>query len=339
MQSIHRRGNQVAVLRCTLRIAGAALVAMVGFAASAQMPVWKPEKNVELVVGTTAGSALDRTARSVQKIWQDRGMLGVTSTVINKAGGNMSVAAAYLGQHAGDAHYLQFISPTMLTDYITGGSTISYADYSPIALLGSQYLAIATRIDSPIKSGKDLIERLKHDPTSASFGINGVGNNLHILIAVISKESGVDVKRVRTVVFQGGELMTAVIGGHIDLVSTVPSNLLPQLQAGKLRVLGVAAPRRLGGPLADVQTWREQGVDAVVPNWWAVIAPKGLSAAQIDYWDMIFAATTSAEDWKRNLAASFFEPRYLNSAETAGYLRVEYAKLKASLAELGLAKR
>ena len=328
------------IFRYGLQIAAVFLLFLAGgTTASAQAPGWKAEKNVEIIVGTTAGSSLDHTARTLQKIWQDRGVLGVASTVINKPGGNMGVAAAYLSQRAGDPHYFQIISPTLLTNHINGGGTYNYTDFTPMALLGNRYVAIAARADSPIKSGKDLLEQLRRDPTTVTFGINGVGNNLHILIAVVGKAAGADVKKLKTVVFAGGELITAAIGGHVDLISTVTSNILPQVQAGKLRMLGVASSQRLGGALADFPTWEEQGGDAVGQNWAALLGPKGLTASQIAYWDRVFGMTTSSEEWKTFLVKSQWEVEYLNSADTTAYLHDDYKKLRAPLVDLGLAKR
>ena len=78
-------------------------------AAPALAQGWKPEKNVEMVIGLTAGSSQDRTGRTLQKIWQGANALGVTSAVVNRVGGGGQVAWTYLSQHAGDAHYLQII--------------------------------------------------------------------------------------------------------------------------------------------------------------------------------------------------------------------------------------
>lgn len=307
--------------------------------ASAQAPGWKAQKNVEIIVGTTAGTSLDHTARALQKIWQDRGVLGVASTVINKPGGNMVVAAAYLSQHGRDPHYFQVISPTLLTNHINGGSTYNYTDFTPMALLGNRYVAIAARADSPIRSGKDLLEQLKRDPTAVTFGTNGVGNNLHMLIAVVGKAAGADVKKLKTVVFAGAELITAAIGGHVDVISTVTPNILPHVKAGKLRMLGVASSQRLGGALAEFPTWREQGVDAVVQNWVALLGPQGLSASQIAYWDRVLGLATSSEEWKTFLVNSQHEVEYLNSADTTAFLHDDYKRLKTPLVDLGLAKR
>lgn len=339
MTAVHQRSRQVFAFKQALQFAAVALLVVGSMTGLAQSAEWKPEKHVEILVGGTPGSSLDGTARTLQRIWQDRRMLGVTSTVVNNVASSGSVGGAYFAKHVGDAHYLHIASPTMLTNHINGVSSYHYTDFTPIALIGNRYVAIATRADSPLKSGKELLELLQRDPASVSFGINGVGNNLHILIAIVGKAAGADVKKFKTVVFQGGELMTAAIGGHIDLISTVSSNILPHVQAGKLRMLGVAAPQRLTGALADVPTWKEQGVDAVVRNWVGVIGAKGLTAAHIAYWDRIFATTTGTEEWKKGLARNFWEAEYLNSAETTAYLRDDYDKLRAALTDLGLAKR
>lgn len=306
-------------------------------AASAQ--AWKPDKNVEIVVGLTAGSNQDRTARTLQKTWQDANALGVTSTVVNRVGGGGQVAWTYLSQHAGDAHYVQIASPTVITGHVTGQSRFQFTDFTPLALLGSQYLAAAVRADSSIGSGRELLERLKRDPYALSLGINSAGSALHIFAGMLVKAAGGDPKKARIAVFQGAELMTAGIGGHVDCIVTVASNILPHVESGKLRMLGVAAPRRLGGALSSVPTWKEQGLDIVMPNWNGVFGVKGMSAPQIAFWDRVLAAAVATAEWKAFIDANQWEAEYLNSADYTKYLRAEDAKLRSALADLGLAKQ
>ena len=69
------------------------------------------------------------------------------------------------------------------------------------------------------------------------------------------------------------------------------------MQAGRVRVLGVAAGTRLGGAFAQVPTWREQGVDVVFSSWRALIAPRGLSAEQVAYWEALVAKVTAQDEW------------------------------------------
>jgi len=299
---------------------------------------WKPEKNVEIVVGLTAGSSQDRTGRALQKIWQDTNALGVTSTVANRVGGGGQIAWTFLSQHPGDAHYLQVATPTVVTGPITGQTRLTFADFTPLALLGNQYLAVAVGAGSPIVSGRDLFERLKRDPYTLSLGVNSAGSALHIMAGMMIKLAGGDPKKAKIPVFQGAELMTAGIGGHVDCIVTVASNIQPHAEAGKLRVLGVAAPKRLSGPLAAVPTWREQGVDLLVPNWTSLFGPKGLTPQQIAYWERAIAAAVATADWKAFIEANQWEAEYLNSEDFIRYLRAEDAKLRPALADLGLAK-
>ncbi len=243
-------------------------------AATAQ---WKPDKPIEIIVGTGVGGGQDKSARTVQKILQERRLVDVPVTVVNKPGGGGAVGWTYLNQHAGEGNIIYVGNPTLLTN--------------------------------------------------------------HIAMALLAKAAGGDAKKLKTVVFQGGgEAMTALLGGHIDVNSSAANNVVPHQEAGKLRVLGVAAPRRLGGVLADVPTWKEQGVNALVTNWRMVAGPKGMTAAQILYWDGVLGKLTQTGEWKKDLELNAFENTYHNSAATGRYMNAEYAQFRAALSEVGMAK-
>lgn len=308
-------------------------------AAHAQPAAWKPEKNVEIVVGLTAGSSQDRTARAIQSISQAKALLNVTSSVVNRVGGNGTVAWSYLAQHAGDAHWFQIASPTILTQHIIGTAQLTFTDYTPLALLGSQYIGVAVRADSPIKTGRELMERLRADPAAVSFGTNALGSYLHIVCAQIARAAVGDPKKLKLVIFQGSELMTAALGGHVDVAVTVASNLLPHVQSGKLRLLGISSARRLGGVLAQVPTLKEQGVDAVLANWQGVIGPPKLTQAQIAYWDGVFSRLVKTDEWRGDQERNFWESDYLGAADYARFLKADYDQAKAIFTELGLARK
>jgi putative tricarboxylic transport membrane protein len=132
--------------------------------------------------------------------------------------------------------------------------------------------------------------------------------------------------------------MTALLGGHVELVATPSANAIPHLQAGRMRVLAIAAPQRLEGALAAVPTWREQGADIVVANWRPIIGPKGLTAPQIAYWETVFARLTQTDEWKAEIARDGAVSHYINSRELASYFDAQYAIFKATLTDLGLAR-
>ncbi len=101
------------------------------------------------------------------------------------------------------------------------------------------------------------------------------------------RSAGIDPKKLKMVVFKtNAESLTAVIGGHIQAVVSSVSAALPQVQAGNARMLGVTAPQRVGGSIANVPTMREQGIDAMgISNWRGIFGAKGLTPAQIAFWE------------------------------------------------------
>ena len=301
---------------------------------------WKPDRPIEIIVGTGVGGGQDKSARTVQKILQERRLVDVPVAVVNKPGGGGAVGWTYLNQHAGEGNIIYVGNPTLLTNHIVGRSPINYTHVTPLAILLSESVAISVLPDSPFETGKDLLSRLKQDAASVSVAVgSSLGSTNHIAMALLAKAAGGDARKLKTVVFQGGgEAITALLGGHIDVNSSAANNVVPHLEAGKLRVLGVAAPRRLGGVLANVPTWKEQGVNALVTNWRMVAGPKGMTAAQIAYWDGVLGKLTQTEEWKKDLELNAFEDTYRDSVATERYMKDEYGHFRAALSEVGMAK-
>lgn len=301
---------------------------------------WKPEKAVEIIVPTSPGGGQDTLARIIQRIVQDRRLIEATMTVVNKAGGGEAVAYGYLNQHPKDGHYLAIATVNLLTNRITGSNPLNYADVTPIALMVNEYLVFVVRADSPVKNGKDFVERLKKDPSALSIGVGpSLGGSSHISAGLVAKVAGIDARRLKVVVFaSGGEIMTAVLGGHVDVSAASMTASVPHLQSGKMRAIGVPSPQRLGGPVANVPTWREQGFDAVFTNWRAMIGPKGLTADQITYWERALSAVVQTDEWKESLQKNLQERAFLNSKETQQFLESQNAQLTSVLSDLGLAK-
>ncbi len=316
----------------------AALLALAAPPAKAQ-PAWKPEKSVEIVVGTSPGGPQDRMGRMLQKILQEQRLVDVPVSVENKPGGGGAVALAALAQRSGGST-LMINAPTMLSNQITGRSPLQYTDFAPLAILGIEYECVAVRADSPLKSAKELLERLKKEPSALSVSIGtSLGNSGHLAFALAMKAAGVDIRKLKTVAFNSaGDGMTALLGGHIDLASTPPSAVLPHVQSGKIRVLALTAPARARGELANVPTWKELGVNSTHEVWRGVIGPRGMTRAQIAYWDDVLGRLVKTETWKKELEQSQIEDIYRNSAETAKYLKAEYDESRVILTDLGLAK-
>lgn len=301
---------------------------------------WKPQKNVELIVSAGAGGAADRQARLLQRFLQ--ALPGMPSvTVNNKPGGGGTIAWTYLGQHGGDPHLLATLTTGLLTNEITGASKISYRDYTPISLLMREYIVASVRADSPIASAKDLLARLKQDPGSVTLAFaNARGNQNHVVIGMLAKAGGIDPKGFKLVVFAAGsEGATAVLGGHVDVLVGTPGTALPHAQAGKTRVIGIAAPERQKGGYATVPTFREQGIDVVYYAWRGAAGARGLAPAQVAFWEQAFAKVVQGEEWKKDLEKNSWNDDFRGSAETRRHLDSEFELLGRALVELGVISR
>ena len=325
--------------RSTLVLIVVVLFAGAAAAHSASAP-WKPEKNVEIIIGTSPGGGQDKTGRVLQHLLQDKRLIDVAATVVNKPGGGGTVAWIYLNQHAGDGHYLGVGTTTLLTNQIIGRSAVGYNDVTPVTMLLAESVAFSVREDSPIRTGKDLLERLKRDAGSVSVSIGStIGGPNHIALALIAKSVGGDVKKLKTVVFQGGgDAIVALLGGHVDLIASAANNVVPHLAAGKLRVIGITSPHRLPLALASVPTWKEQGADVQITNWRMLAGPKSMTASQVAYWEDAFAKAVQTEEWKKDLEQNLFENTYMNSADSRKYLKAQYEQFRSALTEVGLAK-
>lgn len=301
---------------------------------------WKPEKNVEFVIGTGTGGAFDRTARVLQRIWKDSGLMPVHTLVLNKPGAGQSLALTYLNQFAGDGHHLSVASGIIFANHLTGRTPLQYTDFTPIAILFNEPTVFAVNADTGAKSARDLMERLRREPHIPSFAIgSALGSATHVAAALVVKAVGGDVRKMKAVVLNSsGDSVTQVLGGHIDVVTSPATLVLPHAQAGRLRMIAVASPRRGRGALSEVPVWRELGVDAVSLNWRGIIGPTGLSAAQVAYWESIFARTLKTIDWQAEVTKNVWEDSYLGSREARQFLDVEYAGAKQNLGDLGLAK-
>jgi len=300
---------------------------------------WKPSRSVEFVVGAGSGGGNDRTARAIQKILQDEKLVPVPISVANKPGGNQTLARAYLNQHPGDPHYFDIGNPTLLSNHITGVSAQHYSDFSPVALLLNEYTVFTVRADSPIRNARDLVEQLKKDPESVAVGISNRGGTNHLTLSLVAKAAGVDPRRLKVIVFKSNaESITAVLGGHIQMVASTVTPVIGQARAGAARIIAVGSPRRMPGTLAEVPTLRETGLDVSLSNWRAVVGPRGLNPAQIAFWEEVLNRLVATEEWKKDLEAQYWEGNFLRSGEFLKYLEREYGVTKAIMTDLGLAK-
>ena len=302
---------------------------------------WKPEQAIEIILGTAPGSGPDRNARVMQRIFQEGRFFSVPVQVVNKPGGGAVLAYSFVHRAEGSGHYVLMSGSGLITSDVMGRLPFPHQELTPITQTLDEYIGIAVKADAPLKSGKELLDRLQKDPAAHSVGVaTALGNANHQAIAAAMKAAGIDPRKGRYVAFNsGGAAMTALLGGHIDLVPVSLGVLVPEIQAGRIRILAVSAPQRMGGMFADVPTWREQGADAVVSVWRGVFGAKGLSPAQIAFWEGTYQRLMATPEWLKEVESIQALTAFAGSEKTRQFIARDYAAQKAILTELGLARQ
>lgn len=301
---------------------------------------WKPQRNVELIVPAGAGGSLDTTGRVVHKIWDDLKLVPVTSSIVNRSGGGHAIAYGFLNQRAGDPHYLSITSATILTNHINGRLPVTYSDFTPLAVLLTEYVAFAVRAESPIKTGKDLVEVLKKNPAALSIAISSAaGGTHHITVGLPLQSGGVDIAKVKLVSFNAtSDAVTALLGGHVDVMSGGTVQIAPHVESGKLRVIAVTSSKRMTGALASGPTWPELGYKGVFENWRGVIGTKGMTPEQTAYWEGVLRGVVQSDEFRKYAERNQWDDTFKGSAEMRSFLDNQYGELKGVMSFLGLAK-
>lgn len=319
-------------------VAAAVSIAFLSQAAWSQG--WKPQRNVELIVPAGAAGSLDTTGRTVHKIWDDLKLVPVSSSIVNRSGGGHAIAYGFLNQRAGDPHYLSITSATILTNHINGRLPVTYTDFTPLAVLLTEYVAFAVRAESPIKTGKDLVETLKKNPGALSIALSSAaGGTHHITVGLPLQSGGVDISKVKLVSFNAtSDAVTALLGGHVDVMSGGTVQIAPHVESGKLRVIAVTSSKRMTGPLASAPTWPELGYKGVFENWRGVIGTKGMTAEQTAYWEGVLRGVVQSDEFKKYAERNQWDDTFKGSAEMRRFLEGQYGELKSVMTFLGLAK-
>ncbi|MES2562393.1 MAG: tripartite tricarboxylate transporter substrate binding protein [Pseudomonadota bacterium] len=308
--------------------------AALALAGAAYAQAWKPDRNVELTIPTTPGGSNDIAGRLIYKLVTDLKLLPVSMSVANRSGGEHIVAYTYISQRNADPHAIGLMSTPMLVNPIEGRTQLTHNDVTPIAYLITEPMIALVRADSPIKSGKDLMDALKKNPAALSIALTSTGHRVSVGLPM--HKAGINLKSVRMPAFKGGgETVTAVLGGHTDVLITSVSTSVPHIEAGKMRGIAVSSNKRLGGPLASVPTWQELGYQSS-GSWKGVMGPKGITPAQVAFWEEVMRKAAASEEMRQYADQNQWIIEYKGAAATRAWLDQEAAALKLVMGELGL---
>jgi putative tricarboxylic transport membrane protein len=317
-------------------LAAVLCLAAPGVASAQSQAANYPTKEIQLMIPFAPGGGVDLFGRTVARVLNEEKIVTRRIQVVNKPGAGGASGMAEIVQRKGDPYHLLGIAIHVHVTPLTLGTKHSYKDLTPIARLFSEYQMMVVRAESPIKNLKQVEAALRKDAGSLKFGGATVGNADHMTVAKFAQTVGADPAKLTYVAYSGGESNAAILGGHVD-VGMGGLDLMDLVEAGKMRVLAVSAPNRLGGRFKAVPTFVEQGYDVVNQNWRGIFAPPGISPQVVQYWRDALAKMVQTKSWKAELEKNQWVPTFEADTFVAS-LDKDHEVYRSLLQKLGLLK-
>jgi len=301
--------------------------------------MWRPEREVEIIAGTPPGGGLDRCARALVKAIESQRLLDVPVRITNMPGEGGRGAWTLLDRRPGDAHALCVSSINLTTDHLLGENPFAHETaFTPLAILYTEYLAFLARTDFAVSSGAALLERFAMDAGSLTIALSiSIGNPNHIALAKVIRHAGGDVQAPKLRVFDSAlDAVADVMAGKADVAVVTAASASRELRSGAMRALALSAPQRAAELYGGTPTWTELGADCIIGSWRGITGARGLSTAQIAFWERVLAAAVATGEWRAELARYYWTPMYLDGARLREHLARERAEMGAMLREIGL---
>lgn len=315
------------------------IMVILAFASGIAAAADYPSKNFECIAPAGPGGGWDTTMRMATKVLTEKGIVKTAMPVVNKPGGGGGVALSYMQRKKGDPYSLIVYSPPLILINLTGQSKLGYKNITPISMLIQDFGAFAVPKNSKFSSIDELFDALKKDPKSVKIGgTSSMGSMDHVQFMVAANAAGVEnLKDLQYIAFQGGEGLASLMGAHIDVLSTGMAELVGPKESGDIKVLAVTAPNRIpSGPLSDVPTLKEKGIDAEYVNWRGIFGAPEMPEAERKFMEDALKQMTETPEWKEICVRNGWVEAYMNHDDFSKFLDEVNEENKAVLAELDL---
>lgn len=312
----------------------------------AQGTAW-PSGTLQIMAPAAAGGGWDSTARELQRVLGEAGVVTGDIEVFNVEGAGGTIGLSELvNEHAGDENMLMVMGLVMIGAIGLNDAPVTLDAVTPIARLTGEFEVIVVPADSPYQTLDDLVADFTADPSSISWGGGSAGGTDHLLIALMAQQLGIDPTLVNYVPFSGGgEALASVMGGQTTAGVSGLGEWIGQIEAGELRALALsgraasgdgATPVAEGDLASTIPTLQEQGIDLELANWRGVVAPPDLSEESVANIVAAFDMLVASDGWQAALADNGWTDLYLAGPEFDAYLAEQIETINATLTELGL---
>ncbi|GGK01165.1 Bug family tripartite tricarboxylate transporter substrate binding protein [Pseudomonas matsuisoli] len=295
----------------------------------------------ECIAPAAPGGGFDLTCKLAQSALVQEKLLSSPMRVTYMPGGIGAVAYnAVVAQRPAEVGTITAFSSGSLLNLAQGKfGRFDESAVKWLAAVGASYGAIAVRADSPYKSLDDLVAAIKQNPGGVVIGAGGtVGSQDWMQTAMVAKAGGIDPKQMRYVAMEGGgELATALLGGHIQVASTDIADSVPHVEAGDMRILAVLADKRLPGKtVSQIPTAKEQGYDVEWPVIRGFYVGPKVSDEAYAWWKAAFDKLLASEDFAKLREQRELYPYGMTGDELNAYVKEQVARYRTMAQEFGL---
>ena len=292
-----------------------------------------PAKPVKLVIAFPAGGPTDISMRVLAD--NASKILGQPVIVENKPGAGGTLPAQALQTAQPDGYTLaQIPLGVFRLPYTTKINWDPVKDISYVLNVTGYAFGIVVPADSPLKTWTHVVAWAKANPGKLSYGSTGTMTSPHLTTELIAQKLGIELLHVP---YKGSaDLMQATLGGQL-MAAADSTGFAPQVEAGKLRVLNTWGAERLA-KFPDAPTLKELGLDIVQNSPFGIGAPKGTPAPVVKRLHDAFKQAMEQESYRTALARYDMVPMYMSTAAYQKFAQETFAREKALVEKLGLAK-
>ncbi|MGE5465719.1 MAG: tripartite tricarboxylate transporter substrate binding protein [Methanocella sp.] len=286
-----------------------------------------PERPIELIVPFAPGGGSGITAELMKTIITDHKLSPQPVTLTYKPGASGQVGWTHLATRKREGGYvIATATASFNTGFVFGKQVqIKPSDFTPIALMLLDTAMIVTQPDSKFKTMKDVIEAAKKNPNTIRISGTGATGGEAIGTALLNDAVGM---KLNYIPFNsGGEAAAALLGGHVELAISNPNELVPHIEAKKMRPLAVMSRQRLG-IMKDVPTMKELGYDVVYDQGRGVVAAAGIPDDHKKFLVEMMKKITETKEWAEYARKNAMTVHFEDSAGYAKFLEEERAKLQ-----------
>lgn len=286
--------------------------------APAAPKAWVPEKEVSFLVPSAAGGGSDFNARAISEYVSKYKLSPKSFMVEIKAGGNGQVAYAEAAKRKGDAHTLVVLHSGQVMSAAVGKSPVQGGDMTYIATVALDELTLGSKKGGKYQNIKDFIEAGKKEALKIG-GSNRLSGD-HLAFEMLNKYAGTKFTYVHF--NSSGEVMSAVLGGHVDAGVFNPNEAKAQIEGGEAIALAVFAEKRIPGTFKDAPTFIELGYkDIKLAEVRAISGPPSMAPEVIKYYEDVMKKVTETPEWQKDyIDKGYMTNYYLNAADTKKYM-------------------